>query len=113
MTDHARDGRPASLALLGLAVFATAVAARAAPMLWSPLPATLDGFNYAGLARATLATGSLPWGAGVLAADEVGFTAVLATASAVTGVEPLYLAQPLIAFVGAAAPTNAISGCAR
>jgi len=96
--DRARD------ALLALSVFAAAVAARAAPLYWSPLPATLDGFNYAGLARATLATGSFPWDAGVLVADEIGFTAALATASAVTGVEPLALAQPLIAFVGAAAP---------
>ena len=97
MTDRVRD------ALLALAVLTAAVAARAVPLLWSPLPATLDGFNYAGLARATLETGSLPWDAGVLAADELGFTTALATASAVTGVEPLYLAQPLIAFVGAAA----------
>jgi hypothetical protein len=92
-----RDGD----ALLVLAAFAVAVAARAVPLFWSPLPATLDGFNYAGLARATLETGSLPWDAGVLAADELGFATVLATASAVTGVDPLYLAQPLIAFVGA------------
>jgi hypothetical protein len=101
MTDRAPPVRPA---LLALAVFAAALGARAAPLYWSPLPATLDGFNYAGMARATLATGSLPWDAGVLAADEIGFTAVLATASAVTGVEPLSLAQPLIAFVGATAP---------
>ena len=97
MTDRTGD------ALLAIAVLAAAVAARAVPLVWSPLPATLDGFNYAGLARATLETGSLPWDAGVLAADEIGFTTVLATASAVTGVEPLYLAQPLVAFVGAAA----------
>ncbi|MEF8841315.1 MAG: sodium:phosphate symporter [Haloarculaceae archaeon] len=109
MTDRARETPLASLALLVLAVVSLAVAARAAPILWSPLPATLDGFNYAGLARATLATGSLPWDAGVLAADEIGFATVLATASAVTGVEPLYLAQPLVAFVGAAAPLAGIA----
>jgi hypothetical protein len=105
MTDPDR-GRDA---LLVLAVFAAALAARAAPLYWSPLPATLDGFNYAGLARATLATGAFPWNADVLAADEVGFTAVLSTASAVTGVEPLSLAQPLIAVVGAAAPLAGIA----
>jgi hypothetical protein len=103
MIDRASD------ALVALAVFAVAVAARAVPLYWSPLPATLDGFNYAGLARSTLATGSFPWDAGVLAADEIGFTAVLSTASAVTGVEPLYLAQPLVAFVGAAAPLAGIA----
>jgi hypothetical protein len=95
--------------LLALSVFAVAVVARAVPLYWSPLPATLDGFNYAGLARATLAAGSFPWDAGVLAADEIGFTAVLATTSAVTGIEPLYLAQPLIAFVGAAAPLTGLA----
>jgi hypothetical protein len=103
MTD--RDG----YALVALAVFAAAAAARAVPLLWSPLPATLDGFNYAGLARATLGTGSLPWDAGVLAADEIGFTAVLSTTSAVTGVEPLYLAQPLIVLVGAAVPLAGVA----
>jgi len=105
MTDTDRAGD----APVAIAVFAVAVAARAVPLYWSPLPATLDGFNYAGLARATLATGSFPWDAGVLAADEIGFTTVLSTASAVTGVEPLYLAQPLVAFVGAAAPLAGIA----
>lgn len=91
-----------SYLLIILSVFAVALAARAAPLYWSPLPATLDAFRYATLAREILVVGTIP--ATVIDADELVFTNALATVSAVTGVRPLYVAQPFVATIGAAAP---------
>lgn len=93
-------------ALLGAAVLALGLLVRAVPLWWSTLPATMDGFRYASLAEATLADGRLPLAR--LDADEA-FTLVLATASAVTGIPPLRLAQRLAVAVGAAAPLAGVA----
>lgn len=100
MTDAPSDD-VGSYVLVAGAVFAVALVARLVPLYWSLLPATLDGFRYAALATATLGRG-VPWA--VIDADELVFTAGLATASAVTGLRPLLLAQPFAAAVGAAVP---------
>jgi hypothetical protein len=84
-----------------LAVFAVGLAARTWLLQYSPLPATLDGVRYAALARETLATGGFPFAH--VDSDELVFTSVIALASAVTGVDPLHLAQPVTAVLGAAA----------
>lgn len=90
-----------------VAVFALALALRLLPLAWSPYPATLDGIGYAALARDALATGQLPLHA--MRADNLVFTGLLATAGAVLGLAPLRVAQPAIAFVGAASVVAAMA----
>jgi hypothetical protein len=87
---------------IGVFGFFLALGARIVPMYWSPLPATLDGFRYARLAAWILETSSFPWH--LIQADELVFTSALAVASSVSGVRPLYLAQPFVSVVGAVAP---------
>lgn len=89
-------------ALLVVALLALGVVLRLVPLYWSPYPATLDGFRYARLAHVTLQTGQIPVTS--IDADELGYTLVLVAGSAVTGMRPLTLAQPLTASVGAAVP---------
>lgn len=72
---------------------------RAVPLWWSPLPATLDGFVYARVARSTLVTGHVPLTG--FRADAFGSTLLSATVASVTGTRPLLLLQPLYAFLGA------------
>jgi len=81
-------------------VVAFALALRLEPLLWSPLPFNPDGIKYAGLVRDTLGSGGFP--VDRLATDEFGYTAFLAVASALAGVSPLQVAQPVSAAVGAA-----------
>lgn len=92
--------------LLVTAALAVGIATRAAFLWWSPLPATLDGFSYARLASAILSQDTLfvPG----MASDELVFSILLATASELTGVRPLYLAQPLVAYLGGASVLSGI-----
>jgi len=94
--------RSARLVLIVGAVFAVALAARAAPLYWSSLPATTDGFRYARLAERLLATGTFPLS--VIDSDEFVFTLGLAATSALTGIQPLQAAQVFVSVSGAAAP---------
>ena len=93
------DSRAPAPTCLGIAaaVLLAGGAVRLVPLYWSPYPATLDGFLYAATAEHVLATGHLPlpieW-------DSLGFTALVSVASALTGVPPLRLAQPLAAVLG-------------
>ncbi|WP_255150044.1 sodium:phosphate symporter [Halorarius halobius] len=84
--------------LLVVAAVSVGLAARAAFLYWSPLPATLDGFRYARLAAGL--DGSLL--ASAVQSDELVWTLLLGAAADVTGVRPLYLAQPLVACIGGA-----------
>ncbi|WP_049902581.1 sodium:phosphate symporter [Halococcus agarilyticus] len=93
--------------LVCLAVFALALAMRTITLYWSPFPATLDGFDYAALARNTIATGHLPFDR--LRADNLVFATVLGLAGTVTDVRPVVLAQPLIAVVGAGSCLTAVA----
>ncbi|HET7323897.1 MAG TPA: sodium/phosphate symporter [Halococcus sp.] len=93
--------------LVCLAIFAIALGMRTITLYWSPFPATLDGFDYAALARDTIATGRFPLGR--FRADNFGFASVLTFASHVTGVPPVRMAQPLIAVVGAASCLTAVA----
>ncbi|SIR76643.1 4-amino-4-deoxy-L-arabinose transferase [Haladaptatus litoreus] len=90
-----------SLAFVGLTVFAVAVTMRTIPLYWSPLPFNTDGFKFAALARETLAYGYLPTSWGFFNPDEFTFTVLLTISSRLTGVSPLYIAQVLIASIGA------------
>lgn len=92
--------------LVAVTGYVLAVAARALPLVWSPLPATLDGFRYARLAETTLATVRLAPGT---AADEVVFLLELVVAGSVTGIGPLRLAQPFVAAAGGAVALVAIA----
>lgn len=92
--------------LLVLAAVAVGTAARAAFLWWSPLPATLDGFAYARHAADMLATATVRVDG--VAADELVMTTLLATASELTGIDPLYLAQPLVACIGGMSVVSAV-----
>lgn len=83
-----------------LACLVIAAGTRLFPLWWSPLPATLDGIVYAADARHTLGAGHLQLQG--FRADALTSTVLLSSGSAVTGVAPLELAQPLYALVGAA-----------
>lgn len=98
MTDGPDGHAPPRLPLAALAVVLLGVSARLVPTWWSPLPATLDGFGHAALA-ARILTGGYPPGA---RADQFVFAGDLAAFALVSGGEPLYLAQPLVALVGGA-----------
>jgi hypothetical protein len=76
-----------------------AFALRVVPLFSSPLPFNPDGIKYAALVRDTLGTGDFP--VARMATDEFGFTAFLAVASSLFGVDPLAVAQPVSAAVGA------------
>lgn len=105
MSDEA-GARSPPYALLVVGVICAGLVARSVPLWWSTLPATMDGFQYAALADATLSTGRLP--VARLDADE-GFAVILAAAGAVTGVTPLRLAQLTAVAVGAAAPLAGVA----
>jgi hypothetical protein len=93
--------RRRSYALVVAAVFAIALAMRTISLYWSPLPSTLDGFAYAGLARDTLNTGVYPLSSD-LRADFFILTFLTAIAGSVTGKPPVYVLQPMISVIGAA-----------
>ncbi|MFB6296220.1 MAG: sodium/phosphate symporter [Halobacteriales archaeon] len=103
------DRRRFALGLL--AVLGLALAARALPLLWSPYPATLDGFGYVADAQATIARGSIPL-AGFRAEDFV-FTSFTITASRVLGVDPLVALQALMIPVGGTAVLAGIALVSR
>lgn len=86
--------------LLVVGVFALALALRLLPLAWSPYPATLDGIGYAAQARDALAVGHLPLR--TMRADNLVFATFLATAGVIFDITPLKVAQPVVAFVGAA-----------
>ncbi|MFC6766304.1 sodium/phosphate symporter [Natrinema soli] len=86
-------------------VFAVAVTARLLPLLWTPYPFNPDGFMFAAWARDTIAAGAL--------ADSIGphgyvFPTLLSVGTIITGVAPLWLAQPVIAVIGALPPVIAV-----
>ena len=89
----------ARLGLVVLAVYLLAVATRLAPLHWSPLPATLDGFVYADLASTAVTTGEYPLAGN--RADHLSSPVTLAVAALVTDVAALRLAQILYSVVGA------------
>ncbi|MEF8825476.1 MAG: sodium/phosphate symporter [Haloarculaceae archaeon] len=88
-----------SYLLVGVAVLAVALVVRLGPLYWSPLPATLDGFGHARTAAILIETGQYPLPG--FRADQFVFSGVLAVASLAVGEQPLYLAQPFVAVVGA------------
>lgn len=81
------------------AVFVLAVALRLGPLYWSRLPFNPDGVVYAGDAHRTIASGTLSLSG--LPTDSIGYTGLIVAASELLGVEPLYVAQPVSAIVGA------------
>lgn len=98
-------------ALTVAAAFLAGLGLRLVPLHWSPLPATLDGFQYADLA-ATVRSSAPLLGSEILS-DELVFTMSLAALSAVVGEAPLVVAQPMAAAVGAATPLAAGALAAR
>jgi hypothetical protein len=99
------ERRPYVVACLG--IVAIAIAIRAVPLYWSPLPATLDGFGYAALARETIASAHYPIER--FRADNFVFTGLLTVTSLLVGVTPLGTAQPLIAVVGGTSTLTAVA----
>jgi hypothetical protein len=94
-----------------LAVLSLAVATRTLPLVWSPYPATLDGFNYIATAETTIARGSIPLGS--FRSEDFMFTSFAAVTSRVLGVQPLFALQPLMAPIGATAVLAGIAIVAR
>lgn len=87
------------LAKVAAIVLLVAVTVRLLPLLWTPYPFNPDGFSFAVQARETVADG-------ILARELIGphgytFPTLLSIAAIVTAVTPLWLAQPIIAVVGA------------
>ncbi|WP_129115569.1 sodium/phosphate symporter [Halegenticoccus tardaugens] len=97
-SDHVATERRDYL-LVSLVVFAVAVGMRTLILHWSPLPSTLDGFEYAAYARDAIAGGQFPLSR--IRADHLGFASFLTASSVVLDGAPVRLIQPLIALVGA------------
>ena len=93
------EGHRRSYLLVGTGVLAVALVVRLVPLYWSPLPATLDGFDYVRIADVLVETGRFPLEG--FRADKFVFSGLLAVASLAVGERPLYLAQPFVAVVGA------------
>jgi len=96
-----------SYALVVLAVFAVALAMRTIPLYWSPLPATLDGIDYAAIARNTIATGHIPLEG--FRADKFVLVSLFSVVGVLLNRPPITLAQPFVAFVGAASCITAVA----
>jgi len=84
-----------------LAILLLALGLRLAPLASSPLPHNVDGFDAASTAEGFIAEGA--WAPTGYSASMPAAFLLLAQASAVTGLEPLALAQPLFALAGLAA----------
>jgi hypothetical protein len=78
--------------LLGVALLA-----RAAPLYWSPHPSTLDGFQYAASAHATLASGTIPFPD---RADDLFYTSLIAITGLVFDTPTLRATQPAATVLG-------------
>ena len=96
-----------SYLLVCLAVFAIALGMRTITLYWSPLPATLDGFEYATDASDTIA--ATQFSLLDLRADHLGLTSGLAVVSVVTDIPPVKMAQPMIAVLGSASCLTAVA----
>lgn len=81
-----------------LACLTLGMGTRLFPLWWSHLPATLDGFVYAGDALSVVQTGQLQLAG--FRADALVSTSLLSVGSSITGITPLLLAQPLYAVLG-------------
>lgn len=106
-----RDERPWSQYTLAVfCVFALGVAIRLVPLYWTPYPFNPDGFVFAGIARDTLASGSVlhPSDHRSMELNRYVFVVLLVVLSRITGLAPLWLAQPVIAVVGAVPPIVAL-----
>ncbi|MBP2249913.1 hypothetical protein J2754_000210 [Halarchaeum solikamskense] len=98
--DDAGAGPPRVDPLLLVAVVAVGIAARLASLHVSPLPYNTDAFVFASSAERLLAAGGVPLdptAAAAPAADQYLFVTLLAAASALTGVAPLFVAQTVVA----------------
>lgn len=99
MSTDAFQGRRVRRQLVTAAVVSVAVAVRAISLHQSPLPFITDGFVYAGLARDTIASAGIPLSR--MATDEIVFSLLLTAVAQITGVPPLYIAQPMSVLLGA------------
>ena len=90
-----------------VAVFAVALGLRTVTLYWSPFPATLDGFDYAALARDTIANGQLPLER--FRADNFVFAGGLTLVSVIGDSRPVEMAQPLVAVLGAGSCLTAVA----
>lgn len=85
-----------------LSVLAIGIAIRLLPLHWTPLPFNPDGFVFANIARDSLAAGQVPSPSdhAEMQSSRYVFVLLLAIASQLTGIEPIWLAQPIIAIIG-------------
>lgn len=95
-------------------IVAVAIAARLLPLHFSPLPFNTDAFVYVSEAEQIRRANSVAFtGPTAPYPDEYLFDVLLAIASDVTGVTPLYLIQPYIAVIGVVAPLIAATFASR
>jgi predicted membrane-bound mannosyltransferase len=97
-------------ALAVLLVLTIGVAVRLLPLYWTPYPFNPDGFVFAAAARDSLAAGAIPGPNDHPAMDlhRYVFVSLLVILGLLTGLEPIWLAQPIIAIVGAVPPLIAL-----
>lgn len=97
-------------ALAALFVFTIGVAVRLLPLYWTPYPFNPDGFVFAAAARDSVAAGAIPGPSDHHAMDlhRYAFVSLLAILARITGLEPIWLAQPVIAIIGAVPPLLAL-----
>lgn len=85
-----------------LSVLAIGIAIRLLPLYWTPLPFNPDGFVFANIARDSLAAGSVPGPDAhrLMALPRYVFVLLLVVLSQISGIQPIWLAQPVIAIIG-------------
>lgn len=110
MSDRRSRRRQLQATTALFAVFVVAISLRAGPLHSSPLPFNPDGIVYSGHVRLARQAGRFPLFR--MPVDDLHFTSLLTVASALTGHRALYIAQPLIAVVGAV-PTLVAAVAAR
>lgn len=97
-TKQERTSRPRTASIATVA-FAVALAVRSFSLYQSPLPFITDGIGYAALARDTIANEGFR--VSEMATDQFVFSSLVAIVARVTGIEPLYIIQPLSVLLGA------------
>ena len=95
-----------SLLLPLLIIFILAFAIRMVPAIWSPYPYNIDGLGEASFSQSIYRTGTLtvPLDAGYWDSYIIKMPfldGLIATVSSLVGVDPLLMAQPVIAVIGA------------
>lgn len=85
-----------------LCVFTIGVAVRLLPLYWTPYPFNPDGFLFVAAAHDSIAAGSVPSldTHRTMEPHRYAFVLLLAVLSQLTGLDPIWIAQPTVAIIG-------------